>query len=397
MRAARWSARARACSLRARALLALLAREAGPSGLLYLAACAPSPCGVAGALARLLGASAADRRGLPAIVAELFDAGAIRLDGGALVVCPADGSRAARVQLANATDDTTTRNESDPVYQNGPRKVHQSTRGTPRAARVQLANATDDTTTRNESDPVYQNGPRKVQLAEASETPSARVQLANATDDPTTRNDRVDAVRYPAGTPLALSEESSKKNEGITSFGNASAGDAGGPGQGATMGLTWVAEPREVSRRLNELSGGKISISVLGRDEPFRALLADLAAERPRLGEELECWARLVASALDRFWTHGDRIRPRLLGRVGEDGKLPAAGLRRCLDEAAAQLASDEAAAAARERAARDAAARRPAPPLAVGAPSLEAARAAREGIRAALQRADRAHEGEGK
>ena len=358
MRAARWSARARACSLRARALLALLAREAGPSGLLYLAACAPSPCGVAGALARLLGASAADRRGLPAIVAELFDAGAIRLDGGALVVCPADGSRAARVQLANATDDTTTRNESDPVYQ---------------------------------------NGPRKVQLAEASETPSARVQLANATDDPTTRNDRVDAVRYPAGTPLALSEESSKKNEGITSFGNASAGDAGGPGQGATMGLTWVAEPREVSRRLNELSGGKISISVLGRDEPFRALLADLAAERPRLGEELECWARLVASALDRFWTHGDRIRPRLLGRVGEDGKLPAAGLRRCLDEAAAQLASDEAAAAARERAARDAAARRPAPPLAVGAPSLEAARAAREGIRAALQRADRAHEGEGK
>lgn len=108
-------------------------------------------------------------------------------------------------------------------------------------------------------------------------------------------------------------------------------------GQPAAGG--WWLDPWEVVNRLRERSGGKLSLTLNGHERELSRSLATIAAQRPRLAEELDHWAVLVGRGDASWWTGALTIGA-LLGRPNETGKRTADGLIRCLEETSLRMPS---------------------------------------------------------
>ena len=107
-------------------------------------------------------------------------------------------------------------------------------------------------------------------------------------------------------------------------------------GQPATDRPWWL-DPWSVVQRLRERSQGKLSLTLNGHERSLSQTLAALAAQRPRLADELDAWAALVGRGEASWWS-GALTVGALLGRPDETGRRCADGLIRCLDETAARM-----------------------------------------------------------
>ncbi len=106
-------------------------------------------------------------------------------------------------------------------------------------------------------------------------------------------------------------------------------------GQPAAGG--WWLDPWAVANRLRERSGGKLSLTLNGHERELSRTLATIAAQRPRLADELDHWAALVGRGEASWWTGALTIGA-LLGRPDETGKRTADGLIRCLEETSLRM-----------------------------------------------------------
>lgn len=116
-------------------------------------------------------------------------------------------------------------------------------------------------------------------------------------------------------------------------------------GQPAAGG--WCLDPWAVVNRLRERSQGKLSLTLNGHERELSRTLAALAAQRPRLADELDAWAALVGRGEASWWS-GALTVGALLGRPDETGRRCADGLIRCLDETAARMPKSKPAASLR-------------------------------------------------
>lgn len=99
----------------------------------------------------------------------------------------------------------------------------------------------------------------------------------------------------------------------------------------------WWLDPWAVVNRLRERSQGKLSLTLNGHERELSRTLAALAAQRPRLADELDAWAALVGRGEASWWS-GALTVGALLGRPDETGRRCADGLIRCLDETATRM-----------------------------------------------------------
>jgi hypothetical protein len=109
--------------------------------------------------------------------------------------------------------------------------------------------------------------------------------------------------------------------------------------QPATAAGGWWLDPWAVANRLRERSGGKLSLTLNGHERELSRTLATIAAQRPRLADELDHWAALVGRGEASWWTGALTIGA-LLGRPDETGKRTADGLIRCLEETSLRMPS---------------------------------------------------------
>lgn len=325
----------RGLSLLARALLTLLRREArgGVVPLKMEFGAVDSAREIARGIALAFGASAGERRQLPALCAELERAGFVAVVPAGIsllasrdsdtrsIVSPRDHETYTASTAASARE-ARKRRERDAKERVSPRN-HKTREATDAAETSPRHSAAVDS---HESDAKSGTSPRNHETHAADAAPAPVPDLRPAVLDakivPSARNESTSID----GTSPAISLR--KEREVASSL-----GDSEQP---------WQRVPERVAETLARRSGGRIVLAVIGRDEPFRRLLAELDADRPRFAEELERWADLVAQGRDGWWRHGERGRERLLGRRGEDGLYPAHGLRRCLQEARGSLYRDE-------------------------------------------------------
>lgn len=119
------------------------------------------------------------------------------------------------------------------------------------------------------------------------------------------------------------------------------------PAQGQPAAGGWWLDPWAVVNRLRERSQGKLSLTLNGHERELSRTLAALAAQRPRLADELDAWAALVGRGEASWWS-GALTVGALLGRPDETGRRCADGLIRCLDETAARMPKSKPAATLR-------------------------------------------------
>lgn len=109
------------------------------------------------------------------------------------------------------------------------------------------------------------------------------------------------------------------------------------PAQGQPAAGGWWLDPWAVVNRLRERSNGKLSLTLNGHERELSRTLATIAAQRPRLADELDHWAVLVGRGEASWWTGALTIGA-LLGRPDETGKRTADGLIRCLEETSLRM-----------------------------------------------------------
>jgi hypothetical protein len=263
-----------ALSLRARGLHELLWKRQRDGAL---DACAHDLEGLAREIARRLGATAGDRRWLAEELGSLEQAGYLvrRGEQWLLVACDErpSATRTERQRDANTT-----------------RTAHELNTNTTRTERER--DTKTELTARNHS---------------AAET--------SLSDSPSERRDKKEE------SAPAHPHEGARTREG----------------QPATAAGGWWLDPWAVANRLRERSGGKLSLTLNGHERELSRTLATIAAQRPRLADELDHWAALVGRGEASWWTGALTIGA-LLGRPDETGKRTADGLIRCLEETSLRM-----------------------------------------------------------
>lgn len=109
--------------------------------------------------------------------------------------------------------------------------------------------------------------------------------------------------------------------------------------EGQPASAAWWLDPWAVVNRLRERSQGKLSLTLNGHERELSRTLATIAAQRPRLADELDHWATLVGRG-EASWWQGALTIGALLGRPDETGRRTADGLIRCLEETSQRLPS---------------------------------------------------------
>jgi hypothetical protein len=109
--------------------------------------------------------------------------------------------------------------------------------------------------------------------------------------------------------------------------------------EGQPASAAWWLDPWAVVNRLRDRSQGKLSLTLNGHERELSRTLATIAAQRPRLADELDHWATLVGRG-EASWWQGALTIGALLGRPDETGRRTADGLIRCLEETSQRLPS---------------------------------------------------------
>lgn len=144
-------------------------------------------------------------------------------------------------------------------------------------------------------------------------------------------NTKTDASARNHSTAQPLSPDPSLRREDLR-------GEGARTREGQPAGdRPWWLDPWAVVERLRERSQGKLSLTLNGHERELSRTLAALAAQRPRLADELDAWAALVGRGEASWWS-GALTVGALLGRPDETGRRCADGLIRCLDETAARM-----------------------------------------------------------
>lgn len=183
------------------------------------------------------------------------------------------------------------------------------------------------------------NATRTEREHDANLTRVEREPNTNATrteHEPHTKTDATARNHSTALQPLSdsLSEEEIRKREGARTHTHEGARTR--EGQPASDRPWWL-DPWAVVERLRERSQGRLSLTLNGHERELKRTLAALAAQRPRLADELDAWAALVGRGEASWWS-GALTVGALLGRPDETGRRCADGLIRCLDETAARM-----------------------------------------------------------